>query len=347
MKQYDKFVLAVVQADPAYLDVDASTQKACCLIEEAGKKGAALVAFSETWLTGYPFMHSDSLRGDARAAYLANAVEIPSAATDRLCRAARQADLDVVIGVAERESRTQGTTYCTMLFIGREGKILGRHRKLKPTGAERMIWGEGDGVGLTTYQRPYGRISGLNCWEHAMVLPGYALMAMGTQIHVATWPFSSVLSDRLWKGMLLSRAFAVQGSCFVLVSCALKKPDNIPKQFRDLNPSVEDSEYGSCIIAPGGDIIAQASSTEETIVTASVSLEAVYRFKSALDVGGHYSRPDILQLHINNCPIERITYGSEAHSFSPREVTSSVDVGGPQYMGRSTKDGDKEEDKVT
>ncbi|MCP4405937.1 MAG: carbon-nitrogen hydrolase family protein [bacterium] len=333
MKQYEKFVLAVVQADPVYLDVDASTDKACSLIKEAGQKGAALVAFGETWLTGYPFIWSQSFPADVRIAYLANAVEIPSPATDRLCRAAQQADLDVVIGVAERDSRTQGTVYCTVLFIGREGVILGRHRKLKPTANERAIWGEGDAVGLTTYQRPYGRISGLNCWEHAMVLPGYALMAMGTQIHIATWPTPSVLSDQFWKGMLLSRTFAVQGSCFVLASCALNNPENVPEQFRDIYlKGVGESEYGSSIIAPGGDIIAQASSTEETIITASVSLEAVYRFKSVLDVGGHYSRPDILTLHINNHPIERIIQRSEARSGAPRAnlFSTSDDASAPQ-----------------
>ena len=208
-----------------------------------------------------------------------------------------------------------------MLFIGREGVVLGRHRKLKPTAHERAIWGEGDAVGLTTYQRPYGRISALNCYEHAMVLPGYALMAMGTQIHVAGWPTPGVLSERLWKGMLLSRTFALQGGCFVLASCALKMPENVPEQFRDVYKTAGTSEFGSCIIAPGGDIIAQASPTEETIITASVSLEAVHRFKAILDVAGHYSRPDILQLHVNDSRMQRVIRRSEITSGQPVQPT--------------------------
>ena len=131
MTTYAEFTLAAIQAAPVYFDREASTEKACRLIEEAAQKGATLAAFSETWLPGYPFFHNSLRRTEAAADYLANAVEIPSSTTDRLCQAAHNAGIDVVIGIVELDKRTRGTVYCTILFISREGEILGRHRKLK------------------------------------------------------------------------------------------------------------------------------------------------------------------------------------------------------------------------
>ena len=157
MTQCTQFRLAAVQADPVYFDREASTEKACHLIHEAGKQGGTLAAFGESWLPGYPFFVWGSGAGTVAAEYLANAVEIPSATTDRLCEAARQANIDVVIGVAERDVQTQGTVYCTLLFIGGDGTILGRHRKLKPTHRERTAWGDGDGSSLTVTIARTGR----------------------------------------------------------------------------------------------------------------------------------------------------------------------------------------------
>jgi nitrilase len=313
MNVFAEFTLAAIQAAPVYLDREASTDKACQLIGEAAQQGADFAAFSETWLPGYPFFHpypvGSPLWDQSVAAYLANGVEIPSSTTDRLCEAARRAGIDVAIGIVELDARTRGTVYCTLLFIGREGIILGRHRKLKPTLAERLLWGEGDGVGLTVYERDYGRISGLSCGEHQMLLPAYALMAQGTQIHVAAWPFTRHISDSSpVNGLLMSRAFAAQGSCYVMAVASLLRPQDVPEPHRDLVRE-RDSGYGeggSCIIAPGGKVIAAAPPDEETILTAAVNLEAVLQNKAVIDVGAHYSRPDVLQLHIDRRPVERL-----------------------------------------
>jgi nitrilase len=331
MTSFPEFTLAAVQAAPVYFDREASTEKACQLIRDGGRKGADLVTFGETWLPGYPFFHSSPLFNQGSVTYLSNAVEIPSPTTDRLCTTAQSAGVDVVIGVAELDPRTRGTTYCTLLFIGREGEILGRHRKLKPTSGERTVWGEGDGVGLTVYERPYGRISGLNCWEHRMLLPGYALMAFGTQVHVATWPFTASLDPARGKGLLLSRAFAAQGGCYVIATCALLRPDDVQEAYRDL-ATRRISEWigerqGSCrIIDPRGDVIAEAAAGEETILTAPVSLEAVRRAKALIDVGGHYSRPDVLQLLINRRPLERVIEGADSDSIKPPVVFSEANA---------------------
>lgn len=145
---FEDFTLAAVQAAPVYLDRDASIDKACRLIDDAAAQGADLAVFGETWVPGYAVFAQHPVHPkfqDAVKRFVQNGVEIPSPATDALCEAARRAGIDVAIGVAERDSTTQGSIYCTLLFIGREGKILGKHRKLKPTFYERSVWGEGDG----------------------------------------------------------------------------------------------------------------------------------------------------------------------------------------------------------
>jgi predicted amidohydrolase len=341
--KFPEFTLAAVQAASIPFDVDASTDKACRLIEAAAEQHATLAAFGETWISGYPFFAAQSpspLWWQAAAEYLASAVEIPSPTTDRLCVAARRAGIDVVIGIVERDQRTKATVYCTLLFIGREGVILGRHRKLKPTHAERTIWGEGDSAGLKVHERFYGRISGLNCWEHNMVLAGYALMAQGTQIHVAAWPGRELSSAppapvSSWtRQLLLSRAFASQGGCYVIAAGGVRLREHLPERYRDLYRL--DHTGDSYIIDPRGEVIA-GPAKGEMILTARCSLEAVYAAKAACDVGGHYSRPDIFQLHVNGQPLERlvISEGSEPPR-SPAEnremlMLQEAPIPGPVY----------------
>lgn len=329
MTQYAQFTLAAIQAAPILFDRDACTDKACTLIEQAAAKGATLAAFGETWLGGYPFWVFTSPTEKwwkASAEYLANAVEIPSPATDRLCAAARRAGIDVVIGVVELDSRTRGTVYCTLLFIGREGKILGRHRKLKPTAFERTIWGEGDATGLRVHERGYGRISGLNCWEHNMALPGYALMSQGTQIHVAAWPGREPAAPPahvpLWpRQLLLSRAFASQASAYVICVGGVRRAEDTPERYKDL--SVFTHTGDSYIIDPRGEVIA-GPAAGETILTAQGSMEAVLEAKAVSDVAGHYSRPDVLRLLVNDQEPERATR-SAAVEAAPAAAPEGAD----------------------
>jgi predicted amidohydrolase len=293
MTEYSDFKIAAIQAAPVYFDLEASTQKACDLIRRAGAKGARIAAFSETWLPGYPFFAWGSPTEEMAAEYIANAVEIPSHATEQICEAARAANIDVVIGIAERDNRTQGTVYCTLLFISNEGEILGRHRKLKPTYRERTVWGEGDGSSLTVYERPYARISGLNCWEHNMALPGYALMALGTQIHIAAWPGGDDTRHEF-----LSRAFASQAAAYVIDVGATLSPDLVPEKYREL---AYEQLGESCIIDPTGEIIA-GPAQGETILIADGSMKEIHQAKAYCDVAGHYSRPDVFQLFVNKEP---------------------------------------------
>jgi nitrilase len=320
----EHFKLAAIQAAAIPFDRDASAEKACRLIREAGAMGATIAGFGETWLPGYPFFcnaATSPLSWQAMAEYLHNAVEIPSPTTDKLCEAAKDAGIDVVIGVAERDAATGGTVYCTLLFIGKEGRILGRHRKIKPTFNERAVWGDGDATGLRTYQRPYGKLSGLNCWEHNVMLPGYALAAQGTQIHVAAWPGREPASappspTPLWpRQLLLSRAFASQVGCYVIAVGGMRSHADTPERYREL--STIEYTGDSCIIDPRGEVIA-GPAKGETILIAEGSRQVVLAAKAVSDIGGHYSRPDLLRLIVDRNPPVRVTERGFAERVEPQ-----------------------------
>jgi nitrilase len=319
MSMKDTFRLAAIQAASIPFDREASLKKACGLILEAGAMGATIAAFGETWLPGYPFFcnAAPSMTGwRAAAEYLSNAVVIPGAETNRLCAAAKQAGIDVVIGVAERDSQSTGTVYCTLLFISSEGKILGRHRKMKPTFHERSVWSDGDAVGLRTYLRPYARLSGLNCWEHNMILPSYALAAEGTEVHVAAWPGKEADSPPpspspfILRQLLLSRAFASQAASYVIAVGGVRTLEHTPERYREL--SLGEYTGDSFIIDPRGEIIAQAGKGE-TILMAEGSRDVILAAKAMCDVAGHYSRPDLLKLSVNREPPTRV----DEHSATP------------------------------
>jgi nitrilase len=307
------FRIAAVQACPVYLDLERTLDKACVLIDDAGRNGAQLVVFPEAFVPGYPmwvWFIPPGRTADLREAYVAfhaNAIAIPSNSTERLCAAARAAGVAVAIGVNERNAEASDSTlFNTLLYIGPDGAILGKHRKLVPTGGERLVWGCGDGSDLEVYTLPFGRVSGLICWENYMPLARYALAAWGAQIHIApTW-------DRGEPWLSTMRHVAKEGRAVVVGCCqAVRKediPDDLPFKSKYLseiqgwiNPG------GSVIVDPDGKFLAGPANEIETILYADVRPEQLVGPRWQLDIAGHYARPDVFELivHRRQTPIIR------------------------------------------
>jgi nitrilase len=300
----ERFTAAVVQAAPVYLDREATVAKAVRLIEEAAGEGAKLVAFPETWIPGYPsWIYHAAQWNEPRsrrtfARLQRNSVEVPSPATDELCRAAREAGVHLVVGINELEG---GTIYNSLLFVSDGGEILGVHRKLVPTHAERIVWGRGDGSTLHVLDTPLGRLGGLVCWEHWMPLARFAMHAKGEQIHVAVWPDADDVHH------LASRHYAFEGRCYVLCVGSYSTARDLPDDFElaDAMGVSGDDELcrgGSGIIGPDGRWLAGPVDGSETIVYAELDLARIAEEQQALDTAGHYNRPDVFRLAVDERP---------------------------------------------
>lgn len=298
---YSKYKVAAAQAAPVFLDREATVEKACYLIEEAASHGASLIVFPETWVPGYPVWINAESRWNyspAKKAYRRlyhNAVDIPGIVTENLGKVAKKAGIFVIMGVNERT--TSGTLYNTVIFIGNDGQLLGKHRKLVPTYHERMIWAHGDGSTLSVFETKIGRIGGLVCWEHWMPLARYALYAQSEQVHAALWP---TVTETF---LLACRNMAFEGRLFVVVSCSYLTKMMLPSNF-ELSSEMEKlpevlSKGGSAIIGPNGKYLAGPIYDQETILYADIDLEQIIEEKQYLDVVGHYARPEVFTLRVN------------------------------------------------
>ncbi len=301
-----KVKVAVVQAAPVLFDREATLEKAAALILEAGRQGAGLVLLPEAYIPAYPRGFSfgmvvGSRKSEGRALwkrYWENAVEVPGPATEALGAAAREAGVFLAIGVIERDNQfSRGTLYCTLLYFDPEGKLLGKHRKLKPTGAERLIWGEGDGSTMPVVEAPFGKVGGLICWENYMPLARMAMYAKGVEIYLA--PTADFRDS--WQATM--RHIACEGRCFVLGCNQFVKKDMYPENLETLEELEDRPEImcrgGSVIVAPLGDVIAGPLFDEEGILYAQLDMTEVVKAKIDFDVVGHYSRPDVFQLSVN------------------------------------------------
>jgi nitrilase len=301
------FVAAAVQSEPVFMDRDATVHKACELIAEAGKAGAKLIVFPETWIPTYPWWTSSRhvFAGDHYLELWKNAVEVPSPATDRIAAAACDAGAYVVMGINERDLATRGTLYNSLVYFGPDGALLQKHRKLIPTFTERTVWGFGDGSDLQVLETGLGRIGGLICWEHQVTLAKFALYAQGEQVHCAAWPAYSSQNEHIDYGM---RQYAFEGACFVVSACGMRS-GALPEAY---GGGEAPANGGSAIVGPDGRYLAGPVYGREEILYAEIDLERAIREKHARDVGGHYARPDVFRLVVNASP-------KPAVQFSPRD----------------------------
>lgn len=306
---FRKVKVAVVQASPVLFNREATLEKSCGLIREASGQGLDLILFPEAFVPAYPrglsFGALVGSRSDAGRRtferYWANAVDVPSSATEALGEAAREAGVYLAIGVIERDSRfSKGTLYCTLLYFGPDGGLLGLHRKLKPTGSERLIWGEGDGSTLTVLDTPIGRIGGLICWENYMPLARTAMYAKGVEIYLA--PTADPRDT--WHSTL--RHIACEGRCFVLGCNQFVSKDMYPADLEGLDELNLMPEIlcrgGSAIVSPMGEVLAGPLYDQEGVLVADLDLAEIARGKFDFDVVGHYARPDVFQLVVNEAP---------------------------------------------
>ncbi|WP_409304862.1 carbon-nitrogen hydrolase family protein [Peribacillus sp. SCS-155] len=313
-----KVRVAVIQAASVIMDREASTDKAVSLTLEAGEKGANIVVFPEAFIPAYPRGLSFGATVGSRSPegrkdwfrYWDNSIVVPSDTTDKLGEAACRAGVYLVVGVIERDNEySGGTLYCTVLFFGPDGALLGKHRKLKPTGSERLIWGEGDGSTLSVFDTPYGKIGALICWENYMPLARAAMYAKGVQIYIAP----TADARDLWQSTI--RHIAAEGRCFVLSCNQYVNKSMYPIDlagYHELASSPEEMcRGGSAIVGPLGDYITEPVFGKEDILIADLDLRDIAFSQFDFDASGHYSRPDIFQLHVNEQKKENVKWGTD------------------------------------
>jgi nitrilase len=300
---------AAVQAAPVFLDRDATVDKACALLEKAASDGAHLIVFPETFVPTYPdwVWRTTPFSGasaDLWARLFDQSVEVPSTTTDVLAEAATRAKAWVSIGVNERDG---STLYNTQLYFSPDGALVARHRKLMPTGGERLVWGMGDGSTLEVIETPFGKLGGLTCWENYMPLARAALYARGVEIYVApTWDNSDV-----WVSSM--RHIAKEGRMFVIgVNFCMRGSDvgaDVPRR-EELYGSDDDwlSKGNSVIVGPHGEILAGPLVGEEGIICADLDVAEAQKARHEFDPVGHYSRPEVLQLHVNTDAARAVTF---------------------------------------
>ena len=317
MLDLPKFKAAAVQASPIFLDVDATVEKSCSIIAEAAGNGASLVAFPEVFVAGYPYWNwiMTPVQGSKwyEKLYI-NSITVPGAETDRLCEAAKEHNCHVVIGINER-GQSMGEIYNTNLIINNKGEIIGKHRKLVPTWAEKLTWTGGDGSSLKVYDTEVGPIGTLACGENTNTLARYTLLTQGELIHIANYislPVAPPDYNMAEAIKIRAAAHSFEGKLFTIVSCSTISKEIIDIMKEDVPNAEElltrkDSAFTG-FIGPNGAVIGEPLIDDEGIVYADIDLSKCIQPKQMHDILGHYNRFDIFDLRVNTAPKKNITF---------------------------------------
>ena len=296
--------VAVVQAASVAFDRKRTLAKALDLTRDAARRGATLVLFPEAFISGYPRgldfgavvgWRTEAGREDFRR-YFESAVEVPGATVDALSKAARANSVYLVMGVIERE---RGTLYCCVLFFAPDGTFLGKHRKVMPTASERLIWGYGDGSTMPVFDTPLGKVGAVICWENYMPLLRTFMYSQGIEIYCAP------TADHRTTWSATMQHIATEGRCFVLGCNQFNRRRDFPKNYATAfgeEPETVLSRGGSCIVSPFGEFLAGPDFEDETILVAELDRSLLPKAKFDFDVVGHYSRPDIFRLTVDDQP---------------------------------------------
>ena len=324
---FPKFKAAAVQTSPIFLNVDKTVAKAISIIKEAASHGAQLVAFPEVFISGYPYWNwiMTPVQGSKWYEQLyRNSATADGPEIKRICKAAKENDCHVVIGMNER-GESYGEIYNTNLIIDNKGEIIGKHRKLVPTWAEKLTWSSGDGSSLKVYKTEIGPIGTLACGENTNTLARFTLLSQGELIHIANYislPVAPPDYDMAEAIKIRAAAHSFEGKLFTIVSCSTISKD-IMEALKDDVPNVEElltrkSSAFSGIIGPNGAVVGQPLIDDEGIVYADIDLSKCIQPKQMHDILGHYNRFDIFDLRVNTAPTRKITFIDNHEDFYNR-----------------------------
>ncbi|WP_115787616.1 carbon-nitrogen hydrolase family protein [Arthrobacter silvisoli] len=338
--------VAAVQAEPVWLDAEATVRKTVDLIAEAADNGAELVAFPETWIPGYPvflWSYPVYLQQEFVARYYANSISVNSEQLDRIRAAARENAITVVVGYSEKSA---GSLYMAQSIIGPDGRILLHRRKLKPTHVERTLFGESDGSGIKVIDTPLGRLGALNCAEHLQPLTKYAMYSQSEQIHVAAWPCLGILANEPALSpesiMAACQTYALEGGTFVITTSQIMSDEGalaFPDTHGGPTPVYTGGGGFARVYGPNSaKMTTDLDPSQEGIVYADLDLASIVLAKNTLDPAGHYARPDVLRLVFNNKAAVPVTMlGTGQAGAEPQDPDAVGDRGeGPETAMRES-----------